>query len=405
MTSRRYIVIAVCTVAAIGLSHYASQFAIDFEVYRQATWVALFNEGPLYGPGGGVGWPMHYRYPPVFTFFLFPFALLPAQVGAFVWTLLKCAVLVALAKALTERLRQELGQPHWLVALCLAGPYVVMEFRYGNAQFFVFALTAWALLEVSRKPRLAAILLGLVTAFKIWPLYFVPLLVVRGKRLVAAGALLTTAALMLLPAFYFGWTQNLNHLNDWYEQESSIVETAGEIWFPSQSLLGVMTRHLTEIDYSNQPDPNYPAVNSLSLDPDSVYGLWLVLTGSCYDALLWLAKTTPASRSLTMLAVAWCALPLLQPYSHKTIALVVLVWPALVASASVRFPCLVWQRTVILATAVISFAQVFTPSPYSHRLVQVLGLDALIGVLLLTGLDGILLRAGETPQERVSAGG
>ena len=33
------------------------------------------------------------------------------------------------------------------------------------------------------------------------------------------------------------------------------------------------------------------------------------------------------------------------------------------------------------------------------------GLDALIGVLLLTGLDGVLLRAGETPQERVSAGG
>jgi len=248
-------------------------------------------------------------------------------------------------------------------------------------------------------------LLGLAVAFKVWPLYFVPLLVVRGKRLVAAGALLVTVVLMLLPAFYFGWTQNLDHLNDWYEQESSIVETAGEIWFPSQSLLGVMTRHLTEIDYSNQPDPNYPAVNSLPLDSDVVYGLWLVLTGSCYAALLWLAKKTPASRWLMMLAVAWCALPLLQPYTQKTIALVVWVWPALAAANSVRLPGLGWQRTVIFIAAVMSFAQVVVPSRYAQRLMQVVGLDALIGVLLLAGLVGILLRAGETPTERVSTDG
>ncbi len=283
-------------------------------------------------------------------------------------------------------------------------PYVFMEFRYGNAQFFVFALTAGALLEASRKPKWAAILLGLATAFKIWPLYFVPLLAIRGKRLVAVGALLTAMALMLLPAFYFGWTQNLNHLQGWYQQESSVAEDAGRLWFPSQSLLGVMTRHLTNVDYSGQPDPNYPAVNSASLDPESVYTFWLLLTGICYGGLLWLAKKTPPERLLTSYAVAWCALPLLQPYSQKTIALVVLVWPALVAAASVGRSALTWQRTLILIAAVISFAQIFTPSPYSHRLVQVLGLDALIGVLLLAGLVGIVRRRAETTEEAISAG-
>lgn len=390
MPNRRFIPIAVCTVVAIGLSHYASQFAIDFEVYRWATRAALFNESPLYGPNSGIGWPMHYRYPPIFTFFFLPFSWLPVPMGAFVWTLLKCVILIALAKTLTKRLRQELGKPNWLVALCLAGPYVVMEFRQGNAQFFVFALTAWALLEASRKPKLAAGLLGLATACKVWPLYFVPLLVVRGKRMVAAGAVLAAAVLMLMPALYFGWAQNLNHLRDWYRQESSIAEDAGRIWFPNQSLLGVMIRHLSEVDYSGQPDPNYPAINSVSLDPESVYRLWLLLTGTSYAVLLWLAKTAPAGRTLTMLAVAWTALPLLQPYSQKTIALVVLIWPALVASATIGTSGFRWQRAVIVITAVISFAQIFTPSPYLHRLVQVLGLDALIGVLLLTSLVGVL---------------
>jgi len=154
MPNRRYLVIAACALAAIGLSYYASQFAIDFQVYRYATNAALFDDRPLYGPNSGVGWPIHYRYPPIFTFFFFPLTWLPVQAGAFVWTLLKCAVLVVFARALTERLREEPGKPSWLIALCLAGPYVVMEFRYGNAQFFVFALTAWALLEASRKPRL-----------------------------------------------------------------------------------------------------------------------------------------------------------------------------------------------------------------------------------------------------------
>jgi hypothetical protein len=60
---------------------------------------------------------------------------------------------------------------------------------------------------------------------------------------------------------------------------------------------------------------------------------------------------------------------------------------------------------VIFIAAVMSFAQVVVPSRYAQRLMQVVGLDALIGVLLLAGLVGILLRAGETPTERVSTDG
>ena len=121
--------------------------------------------------------------------------------------------------------------------------------------------------------------------------------------------------------------------------------------------------------------------------------------------LLWLAKVTPGSRLLALYAVAWCALPLLQPYTQKTIALVVLVWPALVAAASLGLAGLSWQRTAIFAAAAIGVGQLLAPSPYSHRLMQVLGFDVLLCVLLLAGLTGVVLREPKASEEDASAGG
>lgn len=366
---------------ALAVSLYAAAFAIDYSVYYAVAKFLLPKGGPLYG-AAGLPWPMWYRYPPLFLFFVFPLTLLPFRVGAFVWTLGKCAVLYGLAGRV---LRELPSSPNWVLVCALALPYLVLEFRYANAQFFVFALTVWALMRVERFPRRAAFVLGLATAIKVWPLFFVPYWAARGRVAAAFGAVASAALLTLLPALYFGWDVHLSLLSEWYSQEASIASEAGSIWFPSQSLLGVLTRYLTEIDYSSMPDSNYWNVNFASFGAGSVWVLWLAVGAAGYAMLMLVANRWHGS-ALRMDAIAFCALVLLQPFAQKQSSLVVLVLPALVAGclpARTRKTRAGW---VIATAAVISGMQPLFASGDWQRSFQLVGVDTLIVLLLLAGM-------------------
>src|SRR5207244_1321573 len=175
----------------------------------------------------------------------------------------------------------------WIIPLRLAGPYVVEDFRYGNAQFFVVALTATALLDAVSKPKRAAIALALAISTKVWPLFFVPYLVARRKLAAAAWSLLFTVCLTLLPSVFIGFNRNADLLREWAQQEISIQLGDTEIWFPNQSLRGVMMRYLTYVDYTRVPDHNYPLVNFADFNPYAVAVLWRVAVATIY--LLFLA--------------------------------------------------------------------------------------------------------------------
>src|SRR5262249_22309375 len=143
-------------------------------------------------------------------------------------------------------------------------------------------------------------------------------------------SLVLTALLLFLPSLHFGFSGNLDLLGQWARQEFSTQTGASEIWFPSQSLRGVMMRYLTVIDYSQVPDSNYPLVHVATIAPGTIRLLWLVLAGSAYIALLVItALRKDAPFGLTE-ALAFTGLVLLEPFSQKY-ALVVLLWPAMVA--------------------------------------------------------------------------
>ena len=362
------------TSVALAVSYYASTFAIDFSVYYPIAKFMLPKGGPLYGEEVGLPWPMWYRYPPFFLFLVYPFSLPSFPTGAFLWTLPKCFVLYGLVRAQAARLGT---LPNWWIVAAIAAPYVVMEFRYANVQFYVFALTAWALLLAVERPWRAAGILGVAIAIKIWPLFFVPYLAVRGQWRTAGGALCAAAALTLLPAAYLGWSANLELLAEWYAQESAIAATAGNIWFPSQSLFGVLTRYLSLINYSSMPDSGYWNLNVAALSAESVRVIWLGIALAGYLALLVAANRWRGALP-QLHALAFCVLVLLQPFTQKQSALVVLILPALVAG------CLPSRFTV--AAAVLSIAQPVFATGYWQRTFQLLGLDALIVLLLLTGL-------------------
>ncbi|PYU28285.1 MAG: hypothetical protein DMG32_03160 [Acidobacteria bacterium] len=382
----------VLALLAVALVTARATRSADFRVYYYASRALIEHQRPLYGPSSGIGWPQYFRYPPFFLLAFLPFALLPYKAAAAAWAALKCAVLYALVRALGRRLDFPRTGFWWLVPVLLCGGFVAQELGLGNAQFLVFGLVAASLLWLGRNSLPSASLLALAASLKVWPLFFVPYIAARRH---ARAALLTVgliAALMLLPAAYFGWAGNISLLRQWLGQEWSTSGLGEDSWFPSQSLSGVLQRYLTIMDYSKWPDPNYLQVHFLHLDPRFVFWTWFVLAGGAYVGLLWLARATPTAlesqpRLLLSEALAFCALPLVEPFAHR-IAFVVLLWPAMVAGVLLAWPGFPSPRSKLLICAAVAVEAVepLIPGAKAQRLFQVLGVDFWATCILTAGL-------------------
>jgi hypothetical protein len=365
----------------MGFAYHDYLHPMDFRVYHYGARGVFEGTRPVYGNASGLGWPMHYRYPPLFLLLFAPLAWLPLGWGAAVWVILKIAVLVWLVHEVSRA--SPLGDKWIAILPCILfiAPYIVEEFRYGNAQFFVFALTAASLLYV-HKPRLAAGFLALAISLKVWPLFFVPYLAARCDWKVVSYTLLFVLLLAFVPSVYFGVAGNLNLLHQWFTQEFHTQLNENEIWFPNQSLRGVLMRYLTVVDYSQVPDGNYPQVNVRSLNPAAVRTLWMILAGTIYAGFLLLAYSRKGEPGMVDHALAFCLLVLLQPFTQKY-ALVVLLWPALITAGFVKGSRI---RILIYIAAILALVQPLVPGANSQRLLQVLGLDFVAAILLTAGI-------------------
>jgi len=389
--------IAATAVIAAGFAWYVASQPMDFRVYYYGAEGVFNGTRPVYGEKSGLGWPMHYRYPPLFLFLALPFTKLSLPAAAAIWVVLKCVVLALFIHALWKRLGPAKTGAAWLVPILLAGPYVVEDLRYGNAQSFIFALTAAAFLVVSSAPILAAAALAIAISIKVWPLFFVPYLAVQREWRTVAWTFVFSAGLLLVPALYFGFDENLDLLAQWTRQEFSTQTGQAEIWFPSQSLRGVMMRYFTSIDYSQVPDSNYPQVNVANLAPVAIRSTWFVLAGIAYAGLLLLAGKRKRLMFGVSEALAFTALVLLQPFSQKY-ALVVLLWPAIVAG---RLADNSRGRGLLYAAIALTLVQPLINGSAAQRLLQVLGLDFLATALLAAFL---IVSISSQSTERYSAG-
>ena len=404
--------IAAVLIAA-GFAYHAAWQPMDFRVYHYGARGVFDGTRPVYGPASGLGWPMHYRYPPLFLLLFTPFAMLPLAWGAAAWVLLKTGALIGLLWCWTKRglkpaaagLPERSGilpaaagfNPHSLLfSLLLVGPYLIEEFRYGNAQFFVVALTAASLMLARERPILSAGSLALAISIKVWPLFFVPYLAVRQNWKVVNHTLGFVALLALLPSFYFGFQGNLDLLGQWVSQESETQLGNTEIWFPNQSLRGSLMRYFTVIDYSQMPDSNYPQVNIAALDPQIVRTIWLWTAGAAYLMFLVIAYRRRDSDGWLDHGLAFCLVPLLQPFTQKY-ALSVLLWPALLAGVLVakrRF------RVLLYAAAGLVLVQPLASGAAAQRLLQVLGFDFAATALLTAALAGACLKFSDDSELR-----
>jgi hypothetical protein len=397
---RRAWLVATCvTLITIVLSYAAARRPVDFPVYHYGTRHMLAGSGPLYGPESGIGWPQVYRYPPLFLILFIPFALLPLRLSAIIWAALKLLTLGFLARALFLRL-QTRGLGLQVLSVLPALPYLAVEFHYGNVQFFIFALVATGFLCLDERPVLAAFAVALAISLKVWPLFFVPYLMVRRRFAVATLSLALSAGLTLLPASYFGWHANASLLREWASQEFRVATTAGEpgvIGFPSQSLHSVLMRLFVSLDYAKLTDSNYSKLNFVALDPRVIEVLWLVLAAAGYAGLLFLARRQPQSDNLTIHSVAFCALLLLQPFTQLG-DLVILFWPIAIAITALHndedLPP--WARAALYVALLLMVLKPLVPDRTMQRLLQVIGADFVAISLLTVGLVGKCLHKVET---------
>jgi Glycosyltransferase family 87 len=381
-------------VVAIFFAYYVSSHPMDFRVYYYGARGVIEGTRPVYGPTSGLGWPMHYRYPPLFLLLFAPFAMLPLGLSAAIWVAAKIAVLIWLVHALKGRNLKSATPYSILVSSLFIMPYLVEEFRYGNAQFFVVALTIAGLLLIPKRPVVGGASLGLAIIIKVWPVFFLPYLAVRRQFKPVLYAIGFVVVFVFLPSMYFGVSQNINLLGQWYAQESGTQLSQSEIWFPSQSLRGVLMRYLTVVDYSQVPDSNYAHINIAAVNPATVRLLWIFFAGGVYVGFLFLANRLRDDEDWATHGLAFCLLPLLEPFSQKY-ALSALLWPAIIAAG-------LWHnrptRMLIYIATILVLVQPLAPGASAQRLMQVFGLDFVATLLLAMAFVIVCLKRARTCQ-------
>jgi len=379
---RRTIALSLLFALAAGVvCALRAQKAVDLHAYQAAARSYFLLSGPMYGPNREFGWPMLYRYPPLFLCLFRPFASLSLRVAQGIWVALGAALLGPLLWFWYHRYSPARVSPALGISALLFLPYLLYEMQIGNVQLYLVEMVCLALLLSDRHPVIASLLLGLATAIKVWPGFILPFLAVRGhgRWRIGAQSLLAAGLFTVLPAVWLGWN-NLSHLlRQWFLQERQINALLGDRWYLSQSLRGVMLRYFTRMDYSGLPDQNYRQVNLVSWPAWEVRQFWLMLAIVLgLLALLWVSRCASDAAAHS---VFFCALLIIEPNVGRA-AFVTLLWPILYAGIVFADPKATrLSRWTLMGAAAVADIQPLVPGAASQRLAQVLGID-FFGVLV-----------------------
>lgn len=236
------------TIVAI-LASFGLTKNIDFGVYWHAVRGFNNQSQPLYGPASGIGYPMIFRYPPIAYVLLWPLGSLPLRWAGSIWILGAWALAVASLQTTARVLRLQFRPAPVLLSFAGMLAYCVLSVHSGNIQPYLIAMIFTALTIANTRPAFAAALLAISISFKIWPIFFLPCLLRRGRRAVLIWLFPGVLILWLIPLVVWSPHQYLHLIAQWYHEELQIGSTPSELWyFPGQSLRGILLRYTTSAD-------------------------------------------------------------------------------------------------------------------------------------------------------------
>jgi len=189
----------------------------DFDVYYQASRNYLAGSA-IYIPHKGIE---EFKYLPFFALFFSAFAVFSKATAQYLWGILNIFLLYLMFYYLykLKLIAFDSFKDFFLIfcLLALTGRYIFSNIKIGQANIllcFLLALTMY--LEMRKKDLWAGITLALSLTIKLFPLIFVAYYILRRKFKLAGFTVLAAFFLLLLPAFYSGFTLNLNYLREWF---------------------------------------------------------------------------------------------------------------------------------------------------------------------------------------------
>jgi hypothetical protein len=144
-----------------------AQKAIDLHAYHAAARSYFLLSGPMCGPNQEFGWPMLYRYPPLFLCLFRPLACLPLSAVAGIRVAAKVMFLGLLVWSWYRRYPPSRLGPALGISALLLLPYLLYELQVGDVQLFLVEMVCLALLLCDEHPFAASLLLGLAAAIKV----------------------------------------------------------------------------------------------------------------------------------------------------------------------------------------------------------------------------------------------
>lgn len=410
-----WIVLSVIVVGLLGIClAYRFNF-IDFQVYYYAGRSLLAGRTDLYAPDFTSSAVLDYRYPPLFIVLFAPLSRLPYEFAEYVWywfcalEIGGCAVVVKriIEQVLPEAKAAKFRWKLWGLTLLATGQYFIIALKYGNAHLLMTLLLFGSFyLLMRRKDGSAALLMSLAVTIKIIPLIALPYFAIKRRWNFLALTALFVIALNLAPAFYFGFSRNVELLGGWYEHVVVNQESHEKDSWVNLSLKGQLRRYLTEIDYSKRAagsdnhDTEYRQVNVASLPENVSNRIWIIVSFSVFAALLLLVyfsdrrlaennllppEDTNSRQTLIEYSLIICLILLIGPLTPKVYFIKMLL-PFACLSAIAFAPGHSKNkisRAILILIAGANLALPLLPGREIQRLLLVIGTDFYLLCLLM----------------------
>jgi glycosyl transferase family 87 len=192
----------------------------DFEVYWTAGSRAMAAE-PLYRAADG-----HYqfKYLPAFAIIAAPLALLPLNAAKAFWFVSSAVLMLVLLGLSVKTLREPRRPAVLLLVLTFLAmaKFYAHELVLGQVNLLFAVLVVLAVVEMRRRREwTAGLLIALAIVVKPYAALFVPWLAVRPNRRAFTAVIAGLVAALAIPAAMYGWTGNLQLLNEWWHAVSS----------------------------------------------------------------------------------------------------------------------------------------------------------------------------------------
>jgi hypothetical protein len=168
------------------------------------------------------------------------------------------------------------------MALVICLPYLYLSFKDGNMQWLDTLLVLGAIVLANKRPGTAGLALSLGIASKVWPVLFLPLFLTKTRWRVLPAAVLWSSAIWLLPMAFWGTAIYSHLLGSWFHQEFATNTSITDIWYPSQSLRGLLLRYLTDPAVTLPYRSEFPDVHLASLPPALIIHIWSLVAVIAY---------------------------------------------------------------------------------------------------------------------------